>query len=81
MKPKIEELCPNIKHIELVAFVQQKWEKLAKEQQMEYANVDIDQKSKDDPVVVDKRDSHKSHKKSSEKESNQSQDDPKSNRS
>lgn len=76
MKPKIEELCPNIKHIELVAFVQQKWEKLTKEQQIEYVNAD--QKQKSGHVVVEKRDSHKQ---SSEKESDKSQDDPKSNQS
>jgi hypothetical protein len=38
MKPKIEDLSPNIKHIEMVAFVQQQWEIMSDDQKSSFAS-------------------------------------------
>ena len=36
MKPKVEEMAPNMKYLEVVAFVQQQWEKMPAQDKLKY---------------------------------------------
>lgn len=38
MKPKVHEIAPDLKYLEVIAFIQEQWEKMSPQQKEKYNN-------------------------------------------